>query len=369
MNNWNEIVDILSSNITLDISEGIYQREIVNCLRMLGWRSKEGTLKEQVTLHIGNNNSIRPDIVLYKDNQPVLPIEIKRPTNISSSKEEKQLMSYMRQLKLNVGLYIGNNIQLYYDNPSDPDLPVCVLKAEFKENDNNGIYLCKMLTYDTFYLNDIEENCKKLYKNIISQNCLQNKLNDFLSIENIDNNIKELIKNKFIAEGFDEEILESELNNFSIEVKSNKTISYHLNTEPITSIKHNQNYNNNSKEKSQFSIDGVNYFGVGPFVHHVVKQYVTNHPNITFEELKNVFPPHLSQGKNGVIMTLSSFEKLLLNQPDLERRFFYKKDRIILLKDKTAVVVYSQWGNSGYIKQYFQGFLKHIESFYKVYQR
>lgn len=369
MNNWNEIVDILSSNITLDISEGIYQREIVNCLRMLGWRSKEGTLKEQVTLHIGNNNSIRPDIVLYKDNLPVLPIEIKRPTNISSSKEEKQLMSYMRQLKLNVGLYIGNNIQLYYDNPSDLDLPVCVLKAEFKENDNNGIYLCKMLTYDTFYLNDIEENCKKLYKNIISQNCLQNKLNDFLSIENIDNNIKELIKNKFIAEGFDEEILESELNNFSIEVKSNKTISYHSNTKPITDIKHNQNYNNNSKEKSQFSIDGVNYLGVGPFVHHVVKQYVTDHPNITFDELKNVFPPHLSQGKNGVIMTLSSFEKLLLNQPDLERRFFYKKDRIILLKDNTAVVVFSQWGNSGYIKQYFQGFLKHIESFYKVYQR
>ena len=103
MNNWNEIVDILSSNI--DISEVIYQREIVACLRMLGWRSKEGTLKEQVTLHIGNNNSIRPDIVLYKDNQPVLPIEIKRPTNISSSKEEKQLMSYMRQLKLNVGLF------------------------------------------------------------------------------------------------------------------------------------------------------------------------------------------------------------------------------------------------------------------------
>lgn len=73
MNNWDEIVDILSIYITNDTSEGNYQREIVNCLRMLGWRSKEGTLKEQVTLHIGNNNSIRPDIVLYKDNLPVLP--------------------------------------------------------------------------------------------------------------------------------------------------------------------------------------------------------------------------------------------------------------------------------------------------------
>ena len=46
MNNWDEIVDILSIYITNDTSEGNYQREIVNCLRMLGWRSKEGTLKE-----------------------------------------------------------------------------------------------------------------------------------------------------------------------------------------------------------------------------------------------------------------------------------------------------------------------------------
>lgn len=369
MNNWNEIVDILSSNITYDISEEIYQREIISCLRMLGWRSKEGTLKEQVTLPIGNNNSIRPDIVLYKDNLPVLPIEIKRPTNISSSKEEKQLMSYMRQLKLNIGLYIGNNIQLYYDDPSDIDLPICVLKAEFKENDENGISLCKMLTYDTFNLNEIEKNCKKLYENTINKNCLQNKLNDFLSIENIDENIKTLIKNKFMAEGFDEEILENELNNFSIEVKSNKTIPYHLNTKPITDIKHNQNYNNISKEKTQFSIDGVNYFGVGPFVHHVVKQYVIDYPNITFEELKFIFPPHLSKIKNGVIMTLTSFEKLLEEKPDLKRRYFLQEKRIITLKDHTKIIVCNQWGNSGNDKPYFQGFLKHIEKIYKIYQR
>lgn len=252
MNNWDEIVDILSIYITNDTSEGNYQREIVNCLRMLGWRSKEGTLKEQVTLHIGNNNSIRPDIVLYKDNLPVLPIEIKRPTNISSSKEEKQLMSYMRQLKLNIGLYIGNNIQLYYDDPSDIDLPVCVLKAEFTENDRNGISLCKMLSYDTFNLNEIEENCKRLYENNINKNCLQNKLNDFLSAENIINNIKTLIKNKFMAEGFDEELLESELKDFSIELKSNKTISNHTEAKPFINIKHNQNYNDDKKKNSVF---------------------------------------------------------------------------------------------------------------------
>jgi hypothetical protein len=58
-----------------------------------------------------------------------------------------------------------------------------------------------------------------------------------------------------------------------------------------------------------------------------------------------------------------------LAHPDKKNRFLCKEEEIILLKDNTAIVVYSQWGNSGSIKKYFQGFLNHIESFYKVYQR
>ena len=56
---------------------------------------------------------------------------------------------------------------------------------------------------------------------------------------------------------------------------------------------------------------------------------------------------------------------------DMKFEEFFEEftEQIILLKDNTAVVVYSQWGNSGYIKQYFQGFLKYIGTIYKVYQR
>lgn len=42
-------------------------------------------------------------------------------------------MSYMRQLKLNVGLYIGEKIQLYYDIPNDGENPICVFTAEIKK--------------------------------------------------------------------------------------------------------------------------------------------------------------------------------------------------------------------------------------------
>ena len=99
---------------------------------MLGWRQSNGTMQSQVSLNIGRRNTIRPDIVLYKNDLPVLPIEIKRPSNSCNGQQEQQLMSYMRQLRLNVGLYIGENIQLFYDNPAD------IKRAQFLPTTNSA---------------------------------------------------------------------------------------------------------------------------------------------------------------------------------------------------------------------------------------
>lgn len=73
-------------------------------------------------------------------------------------------MSYMRQLKLNVGLYIGEKIQLYYDIPNDGENPICVFTAEIKKEDTNGSIICDLLSYDKFNLEKIETFCNEQYK-------------------------------------------------------------------------------------------------------------------------------------------------------------------------------------------------------------
>ena len=103
--NWPEIVETLIPYFETNSVEGDYQREIENCLKFLGWKKTNGTMVSQYTLPIGNSNSIRPDIVLWRKNEhdtqsPVLPIEIKRPSNIQNERQENQLMSYMRQLTI-----------------------------------------------------------------------------------------------------------------------------------------------------------------------------------------------------------------------------------------------------------------------------
>lgn len=355
--NWNEIIDTLQKRINSKSTEIEYQQEIENCLKILGWKSYNKTMQSQVTIHIGNNNSIRPDIVLYKNDIPTLPIEIKRPNNICNIKQESQLTSYMRQLKLNIGLYIGENIQLYYDTPNDLDNPICVFKVEFREDDVNGSIFCEMLSYEKFDITSLEDFCKEHYNQIVARNNLQERFNEFFFSSDANKNIITLIKDKFLKEGFEEKALEYELEKLTFKIERKQ--SYRTEQK----IKKPEIETTNKEYATKFSLDGINYYGVGRFVLAVVKQYISEHPNITLEELEERFPSYLSSSRKYGIIRPIDFVK---ERKD-EGRFFIKDS--IILNNGTEVAVYSQWGNSGIIKQYFQRFLKHVETFYPVYSK
>lgn len=58
--NWPEIVETLLPYFGVNSAEGDYQREIEICLKFLGWKKTNETMRSQLTLPIGNNSSIRP---------------------------------------------------------------------------------------------------------------------------------------------------------------------------------------------------------------------------------------------------------------------------------------------------------------------
>ena len=284
--NWPEIVETLIPYFETNSVEGDYQREIENCLKFLGWKKTNGTMVSQYTLPIGNSNSIRPDIVLWRKNEhdtqsPVLPIEIKRPSNIQNERQENQLMSYMRQLKLNVGLYIGEKIQLYYDIPNDGENPICVFTAEFKKEDVNGSIICDLLTYDKFNLGKIETFCNEQYKKIQARNNLHRRVSEFLSEGNGVKNIISLLKDKFTAEGFEESAINEEFANLTLTVHyENKSIlpSLQLKTRQTSKNSQNDYKESDSKDHTKFSLDGINFYVKRRFVLEVIKHYIKDHP-------------------------------------------------------------------------------------------
>ena len=93
----------------------------------------QNSIVAEERIHIGSTNTIRPDFVLYKDEIPQVVIEAKKPNNIQTERNKEQLFSYMRQKKVDFGLYIGEEIQLYYDVPTDVELPLLIFTLDYNE--------------------------------------------------------------------------------------------------------------------------------------------------------------------------------------------------------------------------------------------
>ena len=203
---WPEIVEILRPYFSSNVVESSYQNKIEDCLRLLGWKTTNNTMQSQYVLPIGNNNNIRPDIVLFKpdSNTAVLPIEIKRPNNIQCERQVVQLKTYVRQLNLKVGVYIGEKIDLYYNSENGDFINVFTTKIQ--KDDINGFTLCNLLSFHNFNLNELESFCKSQYKKIKNRNILHKCITEFFSKENAVNNTIDLLKNKFIKDGFDLEL-------------------------------------------------------------------------------------------------------------------------------------------------------------------
>ena len=351
--NWPEIVESLLPYFKVNSREDDYQREIENCLKYLGWKKTNGTMRSQLSLPIGSSNAIRPDVVLLKDDNPVLPIEIKRPLNVHSGRQENQLMSYMRQLRLNVGLLIGEKIELYYDVPYDGENPVCVFSSEINRDDAGGSVICDLLEYKRFSSDELEKFCKEQYNKIMARNNLHQRLNEFLSEDNGVNNVISLLKEKFAAEGFDDNVINEEFANIVLNVSFR-------NSESVSVRKKYGNDKVAVKDKSGYSFDGINFYGKRRFVLEVIRRYIKDHPDIRFEELERQFPESLHSRSLGVVRTLDSVEKRMKTQPDIEKRYFLKSDEVLVLADGTKVAVTNQWG------ALFHKFLDCAKSLYNV---
>lgn len=315
---------------------------------MLGWKTSNGTMRTQYTINIGSSNSIRPDIVLFKDEQPVLPIEIKKPTNLCSQRQSEQLISYMRQLRLNVGLFIGENIQFYYDNLKDKEVTENVFCAEISKNDSNGDTICDLLSYENFTIENIEKFCQEQYQYRIKHKDLQRCIRELCSNGEA---IKNLIKEKLLQEGFDEQALEEELSGISVDIKPRDIVA------PISQGYKESPIRIAEVRNKEFTYQGTIYRNKRKFVLSFIKEYVSTHAGISFLELNKQFPDELAESRSlGVVRPLTVIEEQSRLRPDLIKRYFLRPEELIELHDGTKVVVCNQWGDA------FLKFLNHINS-------
>ena len=221
MNNekWNEICFLLSENIRTDISESDFEQNVIQALRVLDWKEYSGDIEIRPSFQVGASNRITPDFVIKSsDNRKLFVIEIKQPNIPLNSKFQQQLFSYMRQLKLEYGILIGQGIQVFYDgNLAKQDDPILLETIKFTKDNEKGLKFVELFAKDSFNQDSLKSFTLTGLKKINRREEHKDLTKKILS-ENYQEKISELIKQDFLNE-YDGELIESVLKELKIEIK------------------------------------------------------------------------------------------------------------------------------------------------------
>lgn len=220
MNNdkWNEICFLLSENIKSDISENSFELNVIQALRVLGWKQFSGDFEIRPSYQIGAANRITPDFVIKSsNNHKLFVIEIKQPNIPLTSTFQQQLFSYMRQLKLEYGILIGQGIQIFYDgNLAEQEDPVLLETIRFEKNSEKGENFVQLFSKENFKTELLKEFTLNALKKINRKEEFKKLKNKILS-DNYKDKLNELIKQDFISE-YDGELIDSVLAELRIEI-------------------------------------------------------------------------------------------------------------------------------------------------------
>lgn len=168
---WKRFVYPLIEDKKNDVEEETFHRHIENQLMLLGWEPWKGEIIHKQSLRIGNRNRMEPDILVARDGEYQFVIEVKRPGNTQVKEEITQLESYMRQLRLDVGIYIGEHIEIFYDKPNTNHV-VSVFKLAIDLDEKRGVRFVELFSKEGFSKKAIVEFCEERIQEIQRQNSL-----------------------------------------------------------------------------------------------------------------------------------------------------------------------------------------------------
>lgn len=339
---WNEICFLLSENVKKDISENSFEQIVIQALRVLDWKQFSGDYEIRPSYQIGATNRITPDFVIKStDNQKLFVIEIKQPYLPITSTHQQQLFSYMRQLKMEYGVLIGQAIQIFYDGDLvQQDDPVLLDTIRFERDSKKGEDFVRLFSKENFNFGSLKEYTLQSIRKI-------NRKQDFrlllarITSKDFKEKFSDLIKQEFIGE-YDGELIDSVLNELNIEIAT-KNKAGNANPDQIIEIKPNKRNSNdtilakeltsNDRDYSKYFFKGQT-FGKNRLVLEVLKDYVENNPSTTYSQLKTIFPDSL-QGRETFTTEIEAKQKR-------DRRNFIKPNEVIPLI-YTTIAVSTQW--------------------------
>ncbi len=215
---WNKICFLLSENIKSSISESAFEQKVIQALSVLGWEEFHGLLEIRPSFPIGASNRITPDFVVKSEtNEKLFVIEIKQPTISITSGFQQQLFSYMRQLRLDFGILIGQEIQVFYDGIKIPhDEPILLDRISFERNSVVGEKFVGLFSRDNYSKDQLEAFVGKYKQNLIREKEIEQLTQEILS-EDYELHLLNLLRDE-LNKKYDTDLIDTVLDKFEVNI-------------------------------------------------------------------------------------------------------------------------------------------------------
>lgn len=196
MEKWNELCYNLSENISANLSEDLFELKVIQSLDILGWKGFKGDLKIRSSFQVGASKRLVPDIIVKSENKDLFVIEVKKPGIPLNSEFGSQLKSYMRQLKLDFGILIGQKIQIFYDGILFGNSDFTLIdEIEFIRDSEKGRKFIELFNKENYSKHIIENHAQEKIEKLKEVETIKKLKEELLS-----ENYKEKVKNYLITE-------------------------------------------------------------------------------------------------------------------------------------------------------------------------
>ncbi|MCL2107820.1 MAG: type I restriction enzyme HsdR N-terminal domain-containing protein [Oscillospiraceae bacterium] len=336
---WNEIC--FRINKTLNATEREFQNAVELLFEKLGWSAYKGEIVTGKTIPVGAAKSLKPDVIINAAGKDIIVVELKKPSVTLSERNADQLMSYMRQLKLDFGILLGETMQFYCESNKGI---VKIRDIPFIMDSDEGAELIALLSKDGYSFDALNQYCADKLCEIEDRQETQKQVNIFCS-ESGASIVSDLLKDKLLEE-FSDNVVSSIMGEIEISVsrksKAIENLSPHYTNNMASAVTNYADRINTDTEGSISKREAVSL---------CLANGITTGSNTTFSTLNKTGSTYWANPDIGLLD--SDWWLILNDNKKKEIHVFYipansiRKNQIVLRADKPHLIdLQIEYGNN-----------------------
>lgn len=336
MEDWHKI--IMNFLRSIPDSEKDYQERIVSFLISIGLGWPDEDIEQQRSINIGSTQRTIPDIVLSKNGKPEVVIEVKVHHHVQQEKDRLQLLSYMKQLEINTGIYFGEKVEVYYKELGRDFPEIKLLDIGLSKDDSNWKQFVDWFRCDAFSAERLKAHYEDKMAALHDEEVVNQQLAELTSAVGHDF-VTCAIADRLKKSGVRQKAIDLILSKINVKIertdgKLDKSVSHEAVVCPMPSL-----HANDKRSKASYSIDGKGDYGVGRLALKIVSIVTERNTDFTFADLKQMFNSWRENIKS--IAEIREW-KNHTNDKSKDRRWF--EDDTMISSDGVEFAVSNQWG-------------------------